>query len=116
MRLDGLLDLLRRTAAYRALLGALELGAPLSDQHLLRAARPFVLAALASDLDRPMLIIAGRVDRAYNIAEQLPVWLPGCAVKRFAEPTSIFYERAPWTPTAIQSRLTTLQRWRRRSV
>lgn len=108
MRLDGLLDLLRRTAAYRALLGALELGAPLSDQHLLRAARPFVLAALASDLDRPMLIIAGRVDRAYNIAEQLPVWLPGRAVKRFAEPTSIFYERAPWTPTAIQSRLTTL--------
>jgi len=108
MQLDGLLDLLRRTSAYRDLLGALEQGEPLPDQHILRAARPFVLAALVQDLNRPLLIIAGRVDRAYNIAEQLPVWLPDRAVERFAEPTAIFYERSPWTPTAIHSRLTTL--------
>ena len=108
MQLDGLLDILRRTGAYRGLLDGLAQGSPLPDQHILRSARPFVLAALASDLDRPLLIIAGRVDRAHNIAEQLPVWLPGRAIERFAEPTSIFYERSPWTPSAIQNRLTTL--------
>ena len=108
MQLDGLLDILRRTGAYRGLLDGLAQGSPLPDQHILRSARPFVLAALASDLDRPLLIIAGRVDRAHNIAEQLPVWLPGHAIERFAEPTSIFYERSPWTPSAIQNRLTTL--------
>src|SRR5690554_2301864 len=108
MQLDGLLDLLRRTSAYRDLLGALEQGEPLPDQHILRAARPFVLAALVQDLNRPLLIIAGRVDRAYNIAEQLPGWLPDRAAERSAEPTAIFYERSPSTPTAIHSRLTTL--------
>lgn len=108
MQLDGLLDILRRTGAYRGLLDGLAQGSPLPDQHILRSARPFVLAALASDLDRPLLIIAGRVDRAHNIGEQLPVWLPGRAIERFAEPTSIFYERSPRTPSAIQNRLTTL--------
>ncbi len=108
MQLDGLLELLRQAESYQTLLDHARQGRALPDQRVLRAARPFVLAALAADLARPVLVIAGRVDRAYNIAEQLPVWLPGRPAERFAEPTSIFYERSPWTPAAIQSRLTTL--------
>jgi transcription-repair coupling factor (superfamily II helicase) len=53
-------------------------------------------------------MLTGRVDRAHNIAEQLPVWIPDIPIERFAEPTAIFYERAPWTSTTIRSRLNTL--------
>lgn len=77
MQLDGLLELLRQAESYQTLLDHARQGRALPDQRVLRAARPFVLAALAADLARPVLVIAGRVDRAYNIAEQLPVWLPG---------------------------------------
>ncbi len=108
MQLNGLLELLQQTPAYHALLRELQAGRALPDQRILRAARPFVIAALAADLNRPMLVIAGRVDRTYNLAEQLPVWLPERDVARFAEPPAIFYERAPWTAAAIQSRLATL--------
>ncbi|RPJ00610.1 MAG: DEAD/DEAH box helicase, partial [Chloroflexi bacterium] len=55
-----------------------------------------------------MIILTGRVERAYNITEQLPVWIPAQTVERFAEPTAMFYERSPWTITTIRSRLNTL--------
>ncbi len=55
-----------------------------------------------------MIILTGRVERAYNITEQLPVWVPGRTVERFAEPTAMFYERSSWTITTIRSRLNTL--------
>jgi transcription-repair coupling factor (superfamily II helicase) len=108
MQLTGLLDVLRRTEAYRMLLSRLRNNQPVPDQHILRAARPFVVAALAQDLNRPLILLAGRVDRAHNITEQLPVWLPDLPIQRFAEPSVIFYEHAPWTHNTIHGRLNTL--------
>ncbi|MBN2305567.1 MAG: transcription-repair coupling factor, partial [Anaerolineae bacterium] len=108
MQLSGLLDHLRHTKTYQIVLQGLRDHQTLPDQHLLRAARPYVIAALARDLDRPIVLITGRVDRAHDLAEQLPVWTPALRVQRFAEPSAIFYERAPWTSTTIQNRLTTL--------
>ena len=108
MNLAGLLAFLRQTPAYQSALAALRAGRPVADQHLLRAARPFVIAGLAQDMQRPVLILTGRVDRAYNLAEQLPVWAPDLLILRYAEPSSFFYERAPWTPRTVQSRLQTL--------
>ncbi len=108
MQLTGLLDLLRRTEAYQTLLRRLQNKQAVPDQHILRSARPYVVAALAEDLNRPLILLAGRVDRAHNITEQLPVWVPRLPIQRFAEPSVIFYEHAPWTPTTIQNRLATL--------
>ncbi|MBI5960136.1 MAG: transcription-repair coupling factor [Chloroflexi bacterium] len=108
MQLTGLLDVLRQTEAYQTLVNRLRAKQPVPDQHLLRAARPYLVAALAQDLQRPILVITGRVDRAHNLAEQLPVWIPERAVQRFAEPSALFYERAPWTSTTIISRINTL--------
>ncbi len=108
MQLTGLLDVLRRTEAYQTLLHSLRNQQPVPDQHILRAARPFVVAALAQDLTRPIILLAGRVDRTHNIAEQLPVWVPGVPIQRFAEPSVIFYEHAPWTTNTIHGRLSTL--------
>ncbi|MCZ7538845.1 MAG: transcription-repair coupling factor [Anaerolineae bacterium] len=109
LSLTGLLGHLRQTRTYQAVLAGLRAGQPVPDQHVLRAARPFVGACLAQDVQRPTAILTGRVDRAHNLAEQFPVWSSsGLPILRYAEPSSLFYERAPWTTRAIQTRLQTL--------
>ncbi|MBC7811734.1 MAG: transcription-repair coupling factor [Burkholderiales bacterium] len=109
MQLSGLLDLLRENRVYQQLLEALRTGAPVGSLGLLRSARPFVLAALAQDWPAPVILMTARVNRAYNVSEQLPVWLGANApIYRFAEPTALFYERAPWGDTTIASRIETL--------
>src|SRR5258708_8624467 len=108
MHMEGLLRIMRQLPSYPALLDRLRSGGTTRDQHLLRAARPFVSAALAQDLDRPVLIVMARVERAYNVAEQLPVWLPNRQVLRFAEPSALFYERSPWAAQTIRARLDVL--------
>ncbi len=110
MQLTGLLDTLRETPAYQNLLAYLN-GDP-SDQDialgLLRAARPFVLAALATDWPGPVIYVTARPDDAYNAAEQLPVWMDMERVTRFNEPTAAFYERSAWGEGAISGRMTAL--------
>ncbi len=108
MQLTGLLDLLRGSAVYRTLIDQLRNGAAVDDLRVIRAARPFVLGALARDWDGPVIYVTARVDRAYNVAEQLPVWLPDVPIHRFAEPTPLFYERAPWGENVIRNRIATL--------
>ncbi len=108
MQLTGLLEILRQTEVYQAVLRNLREGHAMADQHILRSARPFVVAALADDLDRPIIWLTGRVDHAHNMTEQFPVWLPRHPIQRFAEPTAIFYEHAPWTESTIYNRLSTL--------
>ncbi|MCB9450139.1 MAG: transcription-repair coupling factor [Anaerolineaceae bacterium] len=108
MQLNGLLDALRLTPAYRALLDQLRGTNRLPDQGIIRAARPFVLAALARDWDGPVIYVTGRVDRAYNVSEQLPVWLDDAPVYRFAEPAPHFYDRAPWGENVIRARIAAL--------
>ncbi|MEP7285418.1 MAG: transcription-repair coupling factor [Chloroflexota bacterium] len=101
---------LQSSPLYRTLLDKLRSGEALPDQHILRAARPFVSAALAHDLKRPVLVVTARVERAYNVVEQLPVWLPESPVLRFAEPSSLFYERSPWAAATIRARLDVLSK------
>ncbi|NJL95181.1 MAG: hypothetical protein HC915_16415 [Anaerolineae bacterium] len=108
MILEGLLTALTETAVFSTLLNTLRAERVAEDQDVLRAARPFVVAGLAAHLERPVLVITGRNDRAYNIAQQLPVWLPGAEISRFEEPTPMFYERAPWSEATRQARLHTL--------
>ncbi len=108
MQLNGLLDLLRTHPDYQALLTALRGSAATPDLSLVSAARPFVTMALAAQLERPILYITSRVSRAYNVAEQLPVWDATRRVLRFAEPGPLFYEYAPWSDTTIRARITAL--------
>src|SRR5215813_11418491 len=108
MHLDGLLSLMQQSAPYQALLEQLNSGERTTDQHLLRAARPYVVAALARDLNRPLVVVTALVERAYNVAEQLIAWLPDTPVLRFAEPSALFYERSPWAATTIRARLDVL--------
>ncbi len=106
--LTGLLSVLDASPAWRRLQTTLSQRGQLPDLQVIGAARPFVLAALASQWDGPVLYLTARVDRAWNVAGQLPVWLPETPVFRFAEPVPHFYERAPWGDSAIRSRVAAL--------
>ncbi|MBL8161664.1 MAG: DEAD/DEAH box helicase, partial [Anaerolineae bacterium] len=108
MQLSGLLELLRGSSAYRDLLARLGQGAAVPDLGIIRAARPYLLAALVRDWPGAVIYVTGRIDRAYNVSEQLPVWLGDRPIYRFAEPTPHFYERAPWGESAVRNRIATL--------
>jgi len=121
MNLTGLLDLLRAAPPYRAALERLRAAMPYradSDAatfslNVPRSARPFTLAALTRDWNAihraPVVFITARIDRAYNVAEQIPVWLGDTnAIHRFGEPAPFFYERAPWGESAWRTRIDAL--------
>ncbi len=107
MALTGLLSLLRAEPRYQSTLAAVLEGraAELPDQRVLRAARPYVIAALARELNRPLIVITASVERAHAIAEQLPVWTPDIPIQRYSDPGALFYERAPWASNAIRARI-----------
>ncbi|MBN1815471.1 MAG: hypothetical protein JXA14_26800, partial [Anaerolineae bacterium] len=95
--------------AYRRLREELTGDAALPPLGLLRAVRPALLAALACDLERPVLVVAGSVERAKGLAQSLRDWsLASERILRFPEPLTLFYERAPWTDEVISGRLRVL--------
>lgn len=115
MQLTGLTELLREHTAYHDVLAALNRARTNPEDALslnvIRAARPFIVAALAQAWQGPIIYLTDRIKRAYNLAEQLPVWLDSSRageVLRFAEPASQFYERVPWGEIVIRERLKTL--------
>ncbi len=108
MHLTGLPKRLRQSPAYRDLVAELSTVSHLSIT-MIRAARPYLLATLMQDWKGPVVYITPRIKRAYNVTEQLPVWLgDDYPVMRFAEPTSQFYERTAWVESVIRNRMETL--------
>ena len=102
--------MLREVAAYQQLLQGLKAGRgtpePLA---LLHAARPFLAAALAADLNRPLIVVTARSERAQQWAEDLQVWMNDPElVHLFADPDALPYERIPWSRETKQQRLTAL--------
>ncbi len=109
LNLSGLLDILRAAGSYRTLLNQLaaENGKTAFDS--VRSARPFLLAALAKDWNGPIIFLTAAVRRAYNVSEQLPLWLEDSArLFRFAEPSALLYDRTPWDASIIRSRVDAL--------
>ncbi len=101
-------------AHFRASSAFVALAADVRARHVtrlpvLRAARPFLLACLAQVWGAPVLYVTVRGKDAYNVSEQLPVWLEdGVRVLRYAEPTPAFYDRLAWDKTVIRERLEAL--------
>jgi len=109
VNVSGLLASLERVEPYRALRKDLRGGEIPSPLGLLRAARPALLAALAHDLGRSMLVVVGSVERAKTLVHSLRDWSHAPErVLRFPEPPTLFYERAPWTDEVIAGRLEVL--------
>ena len=109
LNLAGLLDTLRGSAGYQQMLTELAAGNSPAEYSVVRSARPFLAAALARDWRGPIIYLASAARRAYNVSEQLPIWLNDAArLHRFAEPSTLFYDRAPWDGSVIRNRIATL--------
>jgi len=109
MDLSGLLDQLRAAAAYRSLVGDLKSRSPVQGSlRLLRSARAPLAAALAIDLQRPIVLMVPRPDRLMVLAEELPAWTPEARIYPFPDPNPLFYERAAWGPRTLRQRVVDL--------
>lgn len=116
MRLTGMLEVIQRLPAYAELARALEAKetrAALPPQALLAAARPALVAALATQRTGPILFVTARNEMATQWVEQLSQWLPapeagGPSVYHLADPDALPYERIHWSSATRQRRLTAL--------
>jgi transcription-repair coupling factor (superfamily II helicase) len=106
MDLSGLLSLIRDLPAYQRLLGEARRNEVEGNLSLLRAARPYLVAALADDLRRPVVLLVARPEQVTSVADQLRKWLPQPdRVLRYAEPEALPYERIPWSADTVRERL-----------
>ena len=110
MKLNGLLALGRSLPAFDELAAGLREGrAPAAPLAIYHAARPYLVAALARQLNRPLLIITPRTNRARQWVDELRIWLPDeVPVHNFADPDALSYERIPWVAETRQRRLEAL--------
>jgi len=83
-------------------------GLELRSLGLPRAARLPVVAQLHHDLQRPILLITNRADRALALYEELQFWLGPECVYYFPEPNPLFYEKAGWGAGTRRDRLQVL--------
>ncbi|MQC26642.1 MAG: transcription-repair coupling factor [Chloroflexi bacterium] len=77
---------------------------------LMRSARLPLLAALQLSLERPILLLSHRRDRALTQFDELDLWLPEAENLYFPESSALFYENAPWSETTRRERLSVLAR------
>ena len=89
--LGKLLDVAMDSEPFRELLGALK--SPRTAVSVPESAKPYVLAALYSQLRVPVLLLTAHPDRAKYYVEQLSTWCPGRPVRLFPELDTLPYER-----------------------
>lgn len=107
--MNDILDRIRQLPAYQSLLIRLKTGADKIDTFqglgLPRAARLPLTACLVRDLEKPLLLISNRADRALALYEELQFWLGDQPVHYFPEPNPLFYEKASWGLSTRRDRL-----------
>ncbi len=77
---------------------------------LIRSARIPVLVALQSVLQRPLLLITDRTDRALLLEDEWDFWSPDQELCFFPEPDPLYYEKIPWSRKTRRERLQLLAR------
>jgi transcription-repair coupling factor (superfamily II helicase) len=97
MDISRLLGEIRRLPEYHQLLEGISERSLGTAASLSRASRPAVAAALAHDLDRPILYLVSRADRALSLREEFKSWSPSLSILNFPDPEPLFYEQAAWS-------------------
>ena len=106
LNVSGLLSWIELLGPYRSLLEDLKRGETPAPLGLVRSAHSTIVAALAADMGRPLLVVAGPIDRAKALTHSVRDWSPSTGLAmRFREPLALFYERAPWSDEVVAARL-----------
>ncbi len=103
-----MIQAIRELTAYQQLLESIRQQTPRSGLGLPRSARIPVLAALAADCQRPVLLITHRADLALKYLEELGYWQEDGRRLLFPEPTPLFYEPAAWGTAVRRERVQAL--------
>ena len=72
MNLSGLIPLLERVPAYRAM----RVTEDSQPQALLHAAHPVIVAGIAQESSAPVIFLTARSEMAIQLADRLEAWLP----------------------------------------
>ncbi|MBN1231295.1 MAG: transcription-repair coupling factor [Anaerolineales bacterium] len=75
---------------------------------LIRSARLPVLASTYTSLGRPCFLVTNRANRALALVDELKLLLPEAPIFFFPDPSTLFYENAPWGETTRRERLMVL--------
>ncbi len=117
LNLEGIRNLIREAPSYEgvrkrlheAWKGSTGENFPVFSMDLVEAARPSVLAVLQEDWAGPILVVAGKPERARLIMDQVRTWSPQPKeVLQFHAPSTLFYDRASWDPGTVHARVRTL--------
>ncbi len=106
--MPNLISRIQELSTYQHLLAQLKDREAVTPLTLLRAARPALLAALAADIQTPILVVTDRLDRVSTYLDEIHTWNPDTRRLVFSEPTPMFYEDAPWGNQTRKDRLETL--------
>ncbi len=114
MMLTALLAELAKDDQFAAIgreLTRARVGAAFALESVPQAARPIVIAALARELDRPLLVVASRQDAATRLHDTIGCYLAaGDEVLLWPAHDALPYEQLPVDPIAAAARLGTLDR------
>lgn len=106
---QNLTAIIRALPAYQHLLASIQAKAFLTDQRrglgLPRSARLALLSAIHQDLNRPILLLTNRSDRALSLFDELSFWIAPQSSLYFPEPNPLFYEDLPWSQSTRLDRL-----------
>lgn len=106
MKLFGLTEHLLSDRTFKAFSSQLKTQQQIN---VIKSARPFFIASLAQTQNKSIIVITDRAKRAYDISEQLAVWLEDEErIFRYMAPLPKLYEHAPWGESVIQHRIETL--------
>ena len=103
-----ILDEISGLQDYKSLLAALSAGGELPPLNLLRAVRLPLVACLAADCGRSILLVTDRQEKAASAMDELEFWSPQGHFLNFAEPAPLFYEDAPWGTSTRADRIAVL--------
>jgi transcription-repair coupling factor (superfamily II helicase) len=109
MNITRLLDLAGEIPAYRKMTAELEKSGKSEIRALTTdASKPFLLAALYSDLQVPMVIVTAQPDNTRKLFEQISLWYDLSDIKLFPEPDALPYQRATSDLSSEHERLDVL--------
>lgn len=93
LNLTSLLPLLADIPAYAKLAESIRTPGGMTRANVIDAARPFLVASLHHDLQRPVLLVTSQAETARKLYDQLCIWNDPAQVRLLPEPDSLPYER-----------------------
>ena len=106
--LSKMLDLIGDMPGYQRLVGGLGRGEGSVRLSALDAAKPYLVAAVYRELQRPVMVVTAQPENARRLYDQLLSWCGSGEVRLFPEPDTLPYERLVSDSPTEQERIEVL--------